>query len=209
MAKATLTDLPNELLIIIVHQISTEDRLSLAHLCRRLNHIALSYQLYEKHAASYSSFGYGRQFSDLRHLGLFITAETPFPVIELAFTSRYNWEMAEVQHYLDNIPYDPPAFHVKFLAEELCKSSWKTKTIEPSIQRFSSFCKGLVRLKCLSLTFPYFEASRLDESTTPFDVPALTTLQTATFIGQNRTVFPSGSSSASMHLLSKYWLYQT
>lgn len=181
MAKATLTDLPNELLIIIVHQISTEDRLSLAHLCRRFNHIALSHQLYEKHTASYSSFGYGRQFSDLRHLGLFITAETPFPVIKLAFTSQYKKEMDEVQHYLDNIPYDPPAFHVKFLAEELCKSSRKTETIEPSIQRFSSFCKGLVRLKCLSLTFPFFEASHLDKSTTPFDVPALTTLQSATF----------------------------
>ncbi|SJL04888.1 uncharacterized protein ARMOST_08259 [Armillaria ostoyae] len=181
MAKASLTDLPNELLAIIVQQISTEDRISLAHLCRRLNHVALSYQLYEKHTSSYSSFGHGRQFSDLRHLGLFITAQSLFSVIKLAFTSQYEEEMAEVQHYLDTIPYDPPAFHVKFLAEELCKSSWRTESIESSIQRFSSFCKGLVRFKCLSLTFPDFEASQLDESTTSFDVPALTTLQRATF----------------------------
>ncbi|KAK0227819.1 hypothetical protein IW262DRAFT_1454994 [Armillaria fumosa] len=181
MGNVLLPDLPNELLTIIIHQISTEGRLSLAHLCRRLNYIALSYQLYDKHTSLYSSFGHVRKFSDFRHLGLFITAESPFPVIKLAFTPQYEEEMAEVQHYLDTIPYDPPAFHVKFLAEELCKNYWKPETIESSIQRFSSFCKGLGRLNCLSLTFPDFDASQLDKCTTPFDVPALTTLQRATF----------------------------
>ncbi|KAG7453101.1 uncharacterized protein BT62DRAFT_46621 [Guyanagaster necrorhizus] len=98
---ATLTGLPNELLTIIVHQISTQDRLSLAHLCRRLNRFALSYQFYKKHITSYNSFGSnGRIFSDICHLRLYLTTETPFPVIELAFTSQFEKDMAQVQHYL-------------------------------------------------------------------------------------------------------------
>ncbi|KAK0492105.1 hypothetical protein EDD18DRAFT_1358139 [Armillaria luteobubalina] len=112
MATALLPDLPNELLTFIIHQISIENRLSLAHLCRKLNHITLSYQLYDKHTSSYSSFDHVRKFSDLRHLGLFITAESPFPVIKLTLTPQYEEEMASVQYYLDTIPYDPPAFHV-------------------------------------------------------------------------------------------------
>ncbi|PBK62943.1 hypothetical protein ARMSODRAFT_963790 [Armillaria solidipes] len=176
-AYATLMDLPNELLAVIIHEISAEDRLSLAHLCRRLNHVALSYQFYEKHIPSYSSFGsHSRKFSDLRHLGLYLTTEPPFPVIELTFTGQFETEMAEVQHYLDTIPYDPPAFHVQFLAGKLYSSFWRPDILK----HFSSFCQSLVRWKCLSLVVPAFEAHELD-CTVSFDVPALTTLQMATF----------------------------
>ncbi|KAK0458625.1 uncharacterized protein EV420DRAFT_1543472 [Desarmillaria tabescens] len=182
MACTSLTDLPNELLALIVCQISTEDRLSLAHLSRRLNHVALSYQLYEKHIPSYSSFGTNaRPFSDLRHLGLYLTSdsEPPFQVIELAFTSKFDEEMEHVQRYLDTIRYDPPAFHIQFLARNLCDRPWE---YWESIQRFSSFCKGLVRWKCLSLAFPSFQAYQLDwKNTMSFDVPVLTTLQSAAF----------------------------
>lgn len=109
-------DLPNELLAVIVHEISADDRLSLAHLCRRLNHVALSYQLYEKHIPSYSSFcSHSRKFSDLRHLGLYLTTEPPFPAIELAFTGQFEIEMAEVQHYLDTIHMIPLVFMFSFL----------------------------------------------------------------------------------------------
>ncbi|KAK0185953.1 hypothetical protein F5146DRAFT_1005103 [Armillaria mellea] len=175
-AHATLMGLPNELLAIIVHGISTEDRLSLAHPCRRLNHVALSYQLYEKDIP-YSSFGsYSRKFSDLRYLGFYLATEPPFPTIELDFTGQFELEMAQVQHYLDTIPYNPPAFHAPFLAGGLYSSFWR-----PDILRhFSSFSQSLVRWKYLSFVVPAFEAHELD-GTVSFDVPALTTLQMATF----------------------------
>ncbi|KAK0492104.1 hypothetical protein EDD18DRAFT_1109206 [Armillaria luteobubalina] len=175
-AYATLIDLPNELLTVIIHKLSTKDRLSLARLCRRLNHVALSYQLYDKDMP-YSSFGsHSRDFSDLRHFGLYLTTEPPFSAIKLAFTGGFVSEMAEVQHYLDIIPYDPPAFHVQFLPSKLLDSYWSSNILE----QIFCFYQSLVRWKCLSLVVPFFEARELDR-TISFDVPALTTLQMATF----------------------------
>ncbi|KAK0227818.1 hypothetical protein IW262DRAFT_1531531 [Armillaria fumosa] len=125
----------------------------------------------------YNSFGsHSRNFSDLRHFGLYLTTEPPFSATKLVFTGGFESEMAEVQHYLDTIPYDLPAFHIQFLPSKLISSIWKFDILAQVI----SFCQSLVRWKCLSLVIPFFEAHELDR-TVSFDVPSLTALQMAKF----------------------------
>ncbi|PBK68004.1 hypothetical protein ARMSODRAFT_976287 [Armillaria solidipes] len=182
----SLADLPNELLITIYHQISTDDMVAVACLCRRLNEIMFSYHFHtsKKLLGNYMQFGnIRRPFSSLRHLRLCFVNKPHITSITFRFTVSFEKAIKEVDHCLASISH-VPALHIYFRSLSFAPLPGVKQCQWDVLLWFKDFCQTISKLKYRTLeTSAYASSLKLLEDPV-FKPPPLTTLRTITLYAQ-------------------------
>ncbi|KAK0437366.1 hypothetical protein EV421DRAFT_2038299 [Armillaria borealis] len=182
----SLADLPNELLIMIFHQISTDDMVAVACICRRLNEVMFSYHFHtsKKLLGDYVQFGnIGRPFSSLRHLRLCFVNKPHITSMTFRFSASFEKEMKEVDRYLASISH-VPALHIDFRSLSFVPLPGVKQCQSTILLSFKDFCETLSKLKCRTLTTSAYASSLKLLEDPIFKPPPLTTLRTVTLYAQ-------------------------
>ncbi|KAK0437716.1 uncharacterized protein EV420DRAFT_1486991 [Desarmillaria tabescens] len=148
-----LLDLPNEIILAILHDVDLNDLVSLAWLSQRLNLLALNMYLErcQKVSDSIGSFGGpGRAFSFLCVLRLCFFNRPQITSMSLHFSGNFHAEMEEVRHYVELV--GPVPLYVDISKICLNVAGGPQFDIYRKATELEEFCHLLPSQDCRSLT---------------------------------------------------------